>query len=404
MARFKLLIKTGGYFTFLFLLLNSCSDESVPTGTIFGKVWFKGTTVPISDVLIKINGIKGSTSEIGNFSISNIPIGKHEMFLNKSGFSSVGEEVQITDEALKINFELTSELFTSSVFGRIQGDQTGNPKSGIKVLMLNPDETESSLQSVTDVNGEYSIANIPQGERTFIFLIDEREIERRKIDIQSWDYALDILIPEPNIPVEFTDERDGNTYQSVLIGNQTWMIENLRYLPGVHSPQQESFDEPRYYVYLYYGNDVGAANESEYYKKHGVAYNFQGALNACPDGWHLPTDKEWNDLQVFLGMNVFESEVLGYQNSGNVGFKLKSTDGWPDGGNGDNSSHMNIVPAGGKMDKGSFYLPILSSHWTSTEFDPQKAWIRAIHPDRDAVNRVYSRKENGNFIRCIKNK
>lgn len=393
-----------GHVLTLLVLLNSCNKAPIPTGSIAGKVYFTGTTVSIPDVRVEVDGAVDITSEIGYYSVSNIPIGKHFLNVSKDGFNTVEEIVEITERATKLNIELTSDLFTSSFIGQITGEQSGQPQSGITIMMLNPDDTPSSLQTVTGIDGDFIIEHIPRGDRTFAFLINGTEIERKEITVESWDYVLDFLLAEPNIPIEFTDERDGNTYLSMLIGKQTWMLENLRYLPAVHAPSEESRVNPMYYVYWYWGDDFEEAKDSLYYKEFGVAYNYSAAVHACPDGWHLPTDEEWNELQMFLGMSSYESSSHGYQFSGNVGFKLKSSSGWPDNGNGDNSSQMNIFPAGGKMTKGSFYLPIVSSHWTKTAYDEIFAWTRSIHPDKDAVNRTFSDKIHGHYIRCMKDR
>jgi uncharacterized protein (TIGR02145 family) len=84
----------------------------------------------------------------------------------------------------------------------------------------------------------------------------------------------------------FTDPRDGHVYKTIEIGTQIWMSENLAYLPQVHSVDDWSISEPRYYC----GNS-----------HFGVAYNFVAASKSCPAGWHLPNDDEWNVLFNYLG-------------------------------------------------------------------------------------------------------
>lgn len=99
----------------------------------------------------------------------------------------------------------------------------------------------------------------------------------------------------------FTDSRDGNTYKTIKIGHQTWMAENLKYLPKVFSPKTSSNYNPFYYVYSYNGTNVAEAKATDNYKTYGVLYNWEAAMTACPKGWHLPSDSDWIQLSNLYG-------------------------------------------------------------------------------------------------------
>ena len=85
-------------------------------------------------------------------------------------------------------------------------------------------------------------------------------------------------------PTSFTDSRDGQTYSIVTIGSQTWMGENLR------------FASPSAGTSACY--DDNASNCTNF----GRLYDFDAAVVACPNGWHLPTDDEWKTLERELGL------------------------------------------------------------------------------------------------------
>jgi uncharacterized protein (TIGR02145 family) len=98
-------------------------------------------------------------------------------------------------------------------------------------------------------------------------------------------------ILEPGIPSTYTDSRDGRTYRTVILGDQTWMAENFNYDPGDGS-----------FCYL---------NDPAYCETQGRLYAREAAITHRPEGWHLPTDKEWKQLETYLGMATGELEIFG---------------------------------------------------------------------------------------------
>lgn len=106
------------------------------------------------------------------------------------------------------------------------------------------------------------------------------------------------------------------------------MAENLAYLPSVVGPATDSETEPYYYVYGYDGTDVEEAKATENYQTYGVLYNWSAALTACPEGWHLPSDAEWTQLENYLANNGHNYDGT----KGGVGAKiaksLASETGW----------------------------------------------------------------------------
>lgn len=119
--------------------------------------------------------------------------------------------------------------------------------------------------------------------------------------------------PKDIVYGEFTDSRDGNVYKTIQIGNQTWMAENLRYMPEVYPIDNAYRGKSRYYVYNYNGNDVKEArlykvydanigkysNESTWYT-FGTLYNNTAAQSAAPAGWRLPTKADFQELFDYL--------------------------------------------------------------------------------------------------------
>jgi uncharacterized protein (TIGR02145 family) len=208
-----------------------------------------------------------------------------------------------------------------------------------------------------------------------------------------------------NYEVEFAGctDADGKHYCIVKIGDQTWMEENLAYLPAV-SPSSESSDtDPRYYVYGCESTNVGEAISNPNYAAYGVLYNWEAAKLACPAGWHLPNDDEWKTLEKYLGMSTADADASGLRESGDIGRKLKSISGWFDNGNGDNSSGFNAVPGGVAYSGGFGNLGDYAVFWSSTEEAASDAWSRDLVYNDDGVYRSSNGRGTGFPVRCLKN-
>ena len=111
--------------------------------------------------------------------------------------------------------------------------------------------------------------------------------------------------PCPDVP-EYIDPRDSTVYRTIQIGEQCWMKENLRWLPSVSHPRDNSQINPHYYVSRYYSNDVDEAKASVFYNLYGGLYNWPAALDACPPGWQLPSEDDFFNLTGYLINNYEE--------------------------------------------------------------------------------------------------
>jgi uncharacterized protein (TIGR02145 family) len=191
----------------------------------------------------------------------------------------------------------------------------------------------------------------------------------------------------------FTDPRDGNVYKTVTIGTQTWMAENLRYLPAVVGPLRQSQYTTYHYVYGYGGTDVEEAKATVNYQTYGVLYNWAAAKAACPAGWHLPTDAEWTQLTEYLG----ESDAGGK-------LKEKGTKHWNSPNTGaTNKSNFSALPGGGRFSTFTYnYLGDTGFWWTDSEDGSGLYYYRYIHQNDKAVIRGYVIRDAGFSVRCVK--
>jgi len=184
----------------------------------------------------------------------------------------------------------------------------------------------------------------------------------------------------------FTDVRDDKTYSVVKIGEQYWMAENLNYNINTGS----------------WDYDYSADNSNAY----GKLYNWTTACDACPDGWHLPSDNEWKTLEVFLGMTQTEVEYYGWRGN-DVGGKLKESgsDHWSSPNYGaSNSSDFNALPSGAMDDYDYFFYDLTfgAYYWTSTGESSSYAYYRYLSYDNSGIFRSYKDKNDALSVRCVK--
>lgn len=220
---------------------------------------------------------------------------------------------------------------------------------------------------------------------------------------------------EDAIPEDvFVDERDGNQYRFVTIGNQVWMAENLKYLPSVSGPASGSDSNPYYYVYGFLGTDVEQAMNTKNYETYGVLYNWPAAMGGesssdqnpsgvqgvCPVGWHLPSNVEVQQLLSFLGGNVIAGGKL--KEAGNL---EDGTGHWyePNAGATDEFDFTGL-PGGQRNAYAEFdYVHSNFYFWTATEYQGEYAMSLSLYYFYAAAYNFEGSKSLAMSVRCIRN-
>jgi len=205
-----------------------------------------------------------------------------------------------------------------------------------------------------------------------------------------------------------TDERDGKTYKTVKIYKKWWMAENLDYADSVKTPSLK-------------GKSWCYANDLENCAKYGRLYTWAAAIDSvkfatdaenpqdcgdgkscknilpdvvqgiCPDGWHLP---DYDEVSKLL------PDVGGYNIAGTV---LKSQSGWNEGGNGKDVYGFNVLPAGIRLDDGSFDgVGEGTDFWSATEQDPETAHTLYFYYEYEYAGVGFYEKGDAFSIRCVK--
>ncbi len=215
---------------------------------------------------------------------------------------------------------------------------------------------------------------------------------------------------------------DGNSYYTVEIGEQVWMAENLK---AIHFPdgtpvplvedksvwaQLNQVPDARAYCWYDNNDSVGAI--------YGALYTWHAALNGhastdanpsgvqgiCPNGWHMPSDAEWKQLEMHLGMSQEDADKQDERGT-DEGGKLKEygEEHWIGNTLASNESGFSAIPGGGRDNDGTFgEIGFEGLWWTATEMDERVSWFRQLSHHYAQVRRFYSEKEVGISIRCVK--
>jgi len=180
----------------------------------------------------------------------------------------------------------------------------------------------------------------------------------------------------------FTDKRDKKTYKTIKINGQVWMAENLSY---------DAKDSKCY--------DGKPENCTQY----GRLYNWETAMKACPAGWHLPKNAEWDKL--FRSVDGTNGTQSPYK-SETAGKYLKSTLGWNNNGNksgnGEDKFGFSALPSGYADSRSFGGVGKAGGWWSGSEWDDLRAYYKFMNNNLEHAHSNEENKSKFFSIRCIK--
>jgi len=209
-----------------------------------------------------------------------------------------------------------------------------------------------------------------------------------------------------NSYAQIVTDYDGNLYDTVHIGSQVWLKQNLKtkhYLNGDSIPNvtaNTSWSALTTGAYCNYMNDTG--NGAIY----GKLYNWYAVNDSrkiCPTGWHISSDGEWNIMVKHLDASV-DTTLTGYQGT-NIGWKLKETGTihWTTtSASVTNSSGYTALPGGHRLNAVFYTLGSNGYFWTKSAKDASSSWHRYLNAGSSQVGRSFANKNDGRSVRCIK--
>jgi uncharacterized protein (TIGR02145 family) len=281
---------------------------------------------------------------------------------------------------------------TGEIFGKEEAIlitvEAYDPDGNITEVLFYDDDQELGSASEPPFQIEWNITEEPPGSHTIL----AKAIDNSGGSDSDWRM---ITIYETLMDTE------NNKYYTIVIGNQVWMIENLKTTRLSDGTEIPNVTEDRLWrpgqvttpAYSWYLND-----ESSYKDPYGALYNWYTVETGklCPEGWHVPTDKDWDELVSFLGGWIV------------AGGKMKETgtDHWVEPNTGaTNLSGFTALPGGSRRSNdGIFTLGIHGNYWSSSDTieEVTAAFYRRLFSETDRIVRDLATKSIGLSVRCMK--
>ena len=257
-------------------------------------------------------------------------------------------------------------------------------------------------QSPVNGNSEISISSevsdLEPGTKYFYKIIAENDEGINQAEGGEFTTSL-------NGVAGYIHDIDGNMYNTIGIGDQVWMSQNLtvsRYNDGTaieNITVDSLWSKSTTPSFCWYNND-----SATYSITYGALYNWYAVSsdNLCPEGWHVPSMDDWGELVYFLGgSTVADDKMIETENGDWTIYPPNAT----------NESGFTALPAGFRDEEGHFArFGLQTVWWTSNDWEnPQTEWQRSqaymafIDGDDYWINITYTKdKTFGGSIRCIK--
>ena len=385
-------------------IFASCSkDDSKPnapdsteTAAVSGHCYYASTKIPVSGALVSIDNTASTTGANGSYLLDNVATGNRTIHATKEGYDDFAATIDLPSNGLLFDIDMTSAQYTHTLYGTIVSFGTQEPLHDVMVTVLNDDGSPTQLQTTSDSLGFYQIPAVPQGRRIVQYQRNAYHPFTTQIYIGDSDHQNDIQLV--GYILGTVTDIDGNVYQTVQIGDQWWMAENLKvthYRSGDPIPDVTDDSE---WSSLTSGAYCDYDNNTNHVPVYGRLYNWYAVNDdrgIAPDGWHVPSDEDWQMLIGYLGGSAMAGGMM----------REAGTEHWSSPNIGaDNYSGFTALPGGYRNPSDGDFLDmgILAYFWSSTELDDELASRqRLYHKDSD-IYRGYSDKRYGFSVRCVR--
>ena len=275
-----------------------------------------------------------------------------------------------------------------------------------------PSDPQGSIASIPFIN----TANAQTTNGTgYMITIKESSQTPAVVAVKSDEYALDMVgigvINATELCGDLLlDTRDFQTYKTVQIGTQCWMQQNLNVGDmlcsnnegGTNCPTYQGTSSENIDKYCYNNLESNCDEYGGLYQWNQLmtGSNEPGVQGICPTGWHVPTDNEWKNLEIYLGMTSSDADLAGGvpRNSGNVGSQLSNLTS-----DGNNSSGFTALLPGLKYVNAFDEIGNRTAFWTSDGSSFDSAWTRRLDSLESDVRRYTISKAMSHSVRCLLN-
>ena len=202
-----------------------------------------------------------------------------------------------------------------------------------------------------------------------------------------------------------TDARDGQTYNTVQIGTQCWMAENLNVGTMINGNSNQT-NNGTIEKYCYGNNTTNCDTYGGLYQWDEMMQyvTTEGEQGICPTGWHLPTDNEWKTMEIYLGMTQAQADAWQWRGTDEGGkMKEAGTAHWISPNTGaTNSSGFNALPGGSRGTSGAFGFDGGDAYFWSSGVGLYGARFRQLNYYGAQVYRAMDEQAYGYSVRCVR--
>ncbi|MHB8852937.1 MAG: FISUMP domain-containing protein [Ignavibacteriaceae bacterium] len=394
------------------IMIIGCSKNgSNPTqtnlsGNMQGKVTSQADGSAISGASIQTNPVTSVvySDQSGNFSINGIAAGSYTVKALKTGYVNDSLNVSVTSgKTTVVNFQLAEpDTIPAVVILLSPGNDSSNvpipptlswiPSSGASSYSL-----QVSIHSSFDtliVNGSgltktsYPIGGLSLSTTYYWRVSATNQYGTSNWSAPSWSFTTSNIygIPCPGIP---TVTYAGKVYNTVQIGSQCWLRENLDVGSMIYNLSNQT-NNNQIEKYCYNNNPANCDTYGGLYQwDEAMQYvNTEKAQGICPSGWHLPTLSEISTLRASI------------HNDGN---SLKDVSQGSGIGTGTNTSGFSALLAGSGSSSGFSSIGDNTSFWGSTQYDISTALALYLTSYDGSIAFSYFSKTSAFSVRCVKN-